>query len=44
LRLRASFVPELKPMWPASFGGQSSDFDEKEKAFILGEATGGIRS
>lgn len=37
LRLRASFVPEMKPMWPASFGGQSSYFDEKEKAFILGE-------
>ena len=37
LRLRASFVPEMKPMWPASFGGQSSDFDETEHAFILGE-------
>ena len=37
LRLRASFIPEMKPMWPASFGGQSSSFDEKEKAFILGE-------
>src|SRR5512141_1864699 len=23
LRLRASFIPEMKPMWPASFGGQS---------------------
>ena len=37
LRLRASFIPEMKPMWPASFGGQSSSFDEKEKAFVLGE-------
>ncbi|HVO98106.1 MAG TPA: GH116 family glycosyl hydrolase [Bryobacteraceae bacterium] len=37
LRLRASFTPEMKPMWPASFGAQSSDFDEKERAFILGE-------
>jgi glycogen debranching enzyme len=37
LRLRASFIPEMKPMWPASFGGQSSSYDEKEKAFILGE-------
>lgn len=37
LRLRASFIPELKPMWPASFGGQSSSFDEKEKAFVLNE-------
>lgn len=37
LRLRASFIPEMKPMWPASFGGQSSSWDEREKAFILGE-------
>jgi glycogen debranching enzyme len=37
LRLRASFIPEMKPMWPASFGGQSSSWDEKETAFILGE-------
>ena len=37
VRLRASFVPEMKPMWPASFGGQSSSWDNKEKAFILGE-------
>lgn len=37
LRLRASFIPEMKPMWPASFGGQSSSWDEKEHAFVLGE-------
>lgn len=37
LRLRASFIPEMKPMWPAAFGGQSSSFDEKEKVFTLGE-------
>ena len=36
-RLRASFIPEMKPMWPASFGGRSSSWDEKERAFILGE-------
>ena len=40
LRLRASFIPEMKPMWPASFGGQSSSWDNKEKAFILGEGLG----
>lgn len=39
LRLRASFVPEMRPMWPASFGGQSSDFDEKEHAMLLSEGT-----
>lgn len=37
LRLRLSFIPEMKPMWPASFGGQSSSFDEKEKAFVFSE-------
>jgi hypothetical protein len=37
LRLRASFIPEMKPMWPASFGGQSSSWDEKDKAFVLSE-------
>jgi glycogen debranching enzyme len=37
LRLRASFIPEMKPMWPASFGGQSSSWDEREKAFVLSE-------
>ena len=37
LRLRASFIPEMQPMWPASFGGQSSNWDERERAFVLGE-------
>ena len=37
LRLRASFIPEMKPMWPASFGGQSSSWDEQERAFLLSE-------
>lgn len=39
LRIRASLTPEMQPMWPASFGGQSSDFDEKEHALVLNEAT-----
>lgn len=37
LKLRAAFMPELKPMWPASFGGQSSSFVESERLFVLGE-------
>jgi hypothetical protein len=37
LRLRAALVPEGKPMWPTSFGGQSSYFDDEEPALILGE-------
>ncbi len=37
LKLRASFVPEFKPMWPASFGGQSSSWSPEERLFVLGE-------
>lgn len=40
LRLRASFTPEMKPMWPASFGGQSSSWDDNEHAFFLTEGLG----
>ncbi|HVN07196.1 MAG TPA: hypothetical protein VMT86_22410 [Bryobacteraceae bacterium] len=40
LRLRATFVPEMRPMWPAAFGGQNSQFDEDAHALVLGEATG----
>jgi len=29
LRFRATFVPEMQPMWPASFGGQSTSWDAK---------------
>ena len=39
LRLRASFVPELRPMWPASFGGQTFTWSGNEHLFVLGEAT-----
>ena len=37
LKLRASFIPELKPMWPASFGGQTSSWSEEDHAFVLNE-------
>ncbi len=37
MKLRASFTPELKPMWPASFGGQSSAWVEAERSFVLTE-------
>ncbi|MBI3667005.1 MAG: amylo-alpha-1,6-glucosidase, partial [Acidobacteria bacterium] len=40
LRLRASFMPEMRPMWPASLGGQSSSWDEAEKALVLTEPLG----
>jgi glycogen debranching enzyme len=38
LKLRASFVPEMKPMWPASFGGQSTSWDEKAGVLTFTEA------
>ena len=37
LKIRASFLPEMKPMWPASFGGQSSAWVENERLFVFGE-------
>jgi glycogen debranching enzyme len=37
LRLRASFLPEFKPMWPASFGGQSTAWNAEDHALIFGE-------
>jgi len=39
LKLRASFLPEMKPMWPASFGGQSSRWSAADHAFLFGEGT-----
>ena len=36
-KIRASFLPEMKPMWPASFGGQSSAWVENERLFVFGE-------
>src|SRR5512143_2475287 len=37
LRIRASLITEMKPMWPASFGGQSSYWNAKENEFVFGE-------
>jgi glycogen debranching enzyme len=39
LRLRASFVPELRPMWPASFGGLTFTWSAGDHAFLLNEGT-----
>lgn len=35
LEITAGFVPDFKPMWPASFGGQHSYWIAEEKAFAL---------
>src|SRR5438876_7471746 len=37
LRLRAAFTLEMKPMWPASFGGQASDWQERDHALVITE-------
>jgi hypothetical protein len=39
LDITAAFVPDFKPMWPASFGGQHSSWLAGEKAFALSDAT-----
>lgn len=40
LVLTAKFVPDFKPMWPASLGGQHSYWLAEEKAFALTDGTG----
>ncbi len=38
LNITAKFVPDCKPMWPASLGGQHSWWIAEDKAFGLGDA------
>lgn len=38
LTLMASFVPDLKPMWPGGLGGQYAAWNQAEKYFILSES------
>lgn len=37
LRFRATFIPEMQPMWPASFGGQSTSWDAKSGVLTFTE-------
>jgi hypothetical protein len=39
LRLRATFVPELRPMFPASFGGLNFSWSPADHLFLLNEGT-----
>ena len=39
LIVTASFIPDLKPMWPASLGGQHSGWNAQDKALELSDAT-----
>ncbi len=40
LSITAKFVPDFKPMWPASLGGQHSYWVDDDKAFALSDGTG----
>ncbi len=40
LSITAKFVPDFKPMWPASLGGQHTSWLADEKAFALTDGTG----
>lgn len=37
LRFRATFLPEMQPMWPASFGGQSTSWDARAGVLAFSE-------
>ena len=37
LRFRATFTPEMQPMWPASLGGQSTSWDAKSGVLAFTE-------
>jgi len=39
LIVTASFLPDLKPMWPASLGGQHSSWNAQDNALELTDAT-----
>lgn len=43
LKFRASFIPEMKPMWPASFGGQSTGWNQKDGILTFTEGLGRFR-
>ncbi|MBI3426039.1 MAG: hypothetical protein HY011_24170, partial [Acidobacteria bacterium] len=38
LTITASFVPDLKPMWPGGLGGQSAGWRDDLKAFVVSES------
>lgn len=38
LTITVSFTPDLKPMWPAGLGGQSSGWRDDLKAFVISES------
>ncbi|MEW6131517.1 MAG: hypothetical protein AB1757_31100 [Acidobacteriota bacterium] len=38
LTIEVSFVPDLKPMWPAGLGGQYASWNQEQKFFIISES------
>jgi glycogen debranching enzyme len=39
LQVTVKFRIDMKPMWPAALGGQSSHWDDAAKAYVAGEAS-----
>jgi len=39
LSIIVSFIPDLKPMWPAGLGGQYSYWNDEKKYFVISEGT-----
>jgi len=38
LTLNVSFVPDLKPMWPAGLGGQYASWNDERRLFVISES------
>ena len=38
LTLTVSFIPDLRPMWPAGLGGQYAAWNQQEKFFVISES------
>jgi hypothetical protein len=38
LTLSISFVPDLRPMWPAGLGGQYASWNEERRLFVISES------
>jgi hypothetical protein len=38
LTLTVSFVPDLKPMWPAGLGGQYASWSDERRLFVISES------
>lgn len=44
LTLVVSFIPDLRPMWPAGMGGQYAFFDSGVPGYVLSESRGSVNA